>query len=93
MESLRLADGCGETTKRREPRGVSGTLIVSPNGINHHAGKIRQGKPHANDKAVERLRAMLFVGQKATNGMSTATDTRRQHDQHRDKEVEGTRSF
>jgi hypothetical protein len=57
-----LADASGETTRRREPRGVSGTLIVSPTGsIPRRKNPARQV---TNDK-VEASRAMLNVGQKA----------------------------
>ena len=60
--SLRFADAGVETTRRREPRGVSGTFEVSPTG-----SIPRRENPAwqvTNDK-VEASRAMLFVGQKA----------------------------
>jgi hypothetical protein len=63
--SLRLADAGGETTRRREPRGVSGTFEVSPTG-----SIPRRETPAwqvANDK-VEASRAMLLVGHEAPEG-------------------------
>ena len=59
---VQLVDAGGETTRRREPRGVSGTLEVSPTGsIPHRENPARQV---ANDK-VEASRAMLSVGLEA----------------------------
>ena len=59
---IQLVDAGGETTRRREPRGVSGTLEVSPTGsIPHRKNPARQV---ANDK-VEASRAMLSVGLEA----------------------------
>ena len=57
------AAGTGrETTRRRVPRGVSGTFRSLPNGINTTPGK--PGRQVTNDK-VEASRAMLPYGQEA----------------------------
>ena len=56
---IQPVDAGGETTRRHEPRGVSGTLKVS-NGINTTPGK--PGRQVANDK-VEASRAKLRFGQ------------------------------
>ena len=56
---VQLVDAGGETTRRREPRGVSGTLEVSPTGsIPHRENPARQV---ANDK-VEASRARVETG-------------------------------
>ena len=62
---LLFADGGGETRRRREPRGISGTFEVSPTGsIPRRANLAWQV---ANDK-VEASRAMLANGQEAPEG-------------------------
>ena len=77
---LRFADAGGETTRRREPRGVSGTFEVSPTG-----SIPRRENPAwqvTNDK-VEASRAMLNVGQKAPEVIRPLTRVARP--QSRDK--------
>ena len=57
---LQRVDAGGETTRRREPRGFSGTLEVSPTGsIPRQKDPVWQV---TNDK-VEASRAMLTLGQ------------------------------
>ena len=67
---LRIADACGETTRRRVPRGVPGTLEVSPTG----------SIPRRDDPAwqvtkdkVEASRAKLHLGQEAPKGTRPLT--------------------
>ena len=78
---VQLVDAGGETTRRREPRGVSGTLEVSPTGsIPHRENPARQV---ANDK-VEASRAKLHLGQEAPKGIRPLT--RVAVKQHKDKQ-------
>ena len=67
---LRSVDAGGETTRRREPRGVSGTLEVSP------TGSIPRREDPAwqvtNDK-LEASRAKLHLGQEAPKGIRPLT--------------------
>ena len=78
---VQLVDAGGETTRRREPRGVSGTLEVSPTGsIPHRENPARQV---ANDK-VEASRAKLHLGQEAPKGIRPLTRVAVQ--QHKDKQ-------
>src|SRR5271157_2112762 len=78
---VQLVDAGVETTRRREPRGVSGTLEVSPTGsIPHRKNPARQV---ANDK-VEASRAMLSVGIEAPECVRPRTRVAVQ--QHKDKQ-------
>src|SRR5271157_4693224 len=67
---VQLVDAVGETTRRREPREVSGTLEVSPTG-----SIPRRENPAwqvASDK-VEASRAKVHVGQEAPKGIRPLT--------------------